>query len=45
MHAYLTPALRRRCFTCLLHHFPYFTARLGRGLSDQGIERLRNEFL
>ncbi|MEN5167716.1 hypothetical protein [Achromobacter kerstersii] len=40
-----TPALSRCCFIWLLQNFPSFAARLGRGLSDQGIEHLRNKFL
>ncbi|KPW06791.1 Filamentous hemagglutinin, intein-containing [Pseudomonas syringae pv. atrofaciens] len=41
----MTPALRRCCFICLLQNFPSFAARFIRGLSDQGIKHLRNEFL
>ncbi|CZT28705.1 DUF637 domain-containing protein [Pseudomonas cerasi] len=41
----MTPALRRCCFICLLQNLPSFAARFSRGLSDQGIKHLRNEFL
>ena len=40
-----TPVMRRCCFICLLQYLPSFAARFSRGLSDQGIEHLRNKFL